>query len=82
MHLATIAIPKGEWLWPAAALLAAALILLTWSYRRNPGAGAAQRIAFGLKLLGILAIALCLVEPIWSGQHATTGANVRTTVAA
>ncbi|HNS21670.1 MAG TPA: glutamine amidotransferase [Sedimentisphaerales bacterium] len=81
MHLATIAIPKGEWLWPAAALLAAALILLTWSYRRNPGAGAAQRIAFGLKLLGILAIALCLVEPIWSGQHATTGANVLAVVA-
>lgn len=76
MHLATLAIPMSGWIWPAAALSGAALVLLAWSYRRNPGAGGVARIAFGLKLLGILAMALCLIEPIWSGRRATTGVNV------
>ncbi len=76
MHLSTIAIPVSDWIWPAAAFSLAALVLLAWSYRRSPGAGPAQRIAFGLKLLGVLALALCLIEPIWSGRRATTGANV------
>ena len=76
MQLATIAIPISDWVWPASALLLAALVLLGWSYRRSPAAGPIPRIAFGLKLLGILALALCLIEPIWSGRRATSGANV------
>jgi len=76
MHLATLAIPMNDWVWPAAALFGAALVLLAWSHRRSPGAGGVAWIAFGLKLLGVLAMALCLIEPIWSGRRATTGANV------
>ena len=76
MQLATITISASDWLRPAGILLAAALLLLIWSYRRNPGASLAHRIAFGLKLLGILALALCLIEPLWSGRRATSGANV------
>ena len=39
------------------------------------------RIAFGLKLLGMLALALCLIEPLWSGRRAKTGANLFVVVA-
>lgn len=76
MQLATIAIPMSDWIWAAGASLLASLVLLAWSYRRRPTAGPVPQIAFGLKLLGILALALCLVEPIWSGRRATSGANV------
>jgi uncharacterized membrane protein len=73
---ATITIPISDWIWPAGVLLLATLILLAWSYRRGPATGPVPRIAFALKLLGVLALALCLIEPIWSGRRATSGANV------
>lgn len=79
--LATITIPTSGWIWPATAFLAAVVILLIWSYRRSPAAGLVPRVAFGLKLLGVLALALCLIEPIWSGRRATSGANVVAVVA-
>ncbi|MEN6334947.1 MAG: glutamine amidotransferase [Phycisphaerales bacterium] len=76
MPSATITIPMSDWIWPASVLLLATLVLLAWSYRRSPAVGAVPRIAFGLKLLGIAALAFCLIEPIWSGRRATSGANV------
>jgi len=81
MPLGTITIPASSWVWPAAAVLLAALGLLVWSYRRAPQTGAMPRIAFGLKLVGILALALCLVEPLWSGRRAKSGANLFVLVA-
>lgn len=79
--LATITIPTSSWIWPATAFLAAVATLLLWSYWRSPAAGLVPRVAFGLKLLGVLALALCLIEPIWSGRRATSGANVVAVVA-
>lgn len=65
-----------NWLWPAAALVGAALLLVSWSYRGTP-APAGLRTACGvLKLLGILLLGLCLLEPLWSGQRAKPGANL------
>jgi len=81
MPLATITIPTGPWVWPAGAVLVLALLLLAWSYRRAARVGPTSRIALGLKLLGILALALCLVEPLWSGRRAKAGANVFAVVA-
>jgi hypothetical protein len=81
MPTATVTIPTGPWVWPAGVVLLAALALLAWSYRRASRAGPMPRIAFGLKLLGILALALCLVEPLWSGRRAKAGANVFAVVA-
>ena len=74
--LATIAIPTSPWIWPAVALLPAAVVLLVWSYRRAAPAGLACRIAFGLKLVGLLALAACLVEPLWMGRRVKSGANL------
>ncbi len=33
-------------------------------------------VAFALKSLGILVLALCLIEPLWSGRRAKPGANL------
>jgi uncharacterized membrane protein len=76
MPMATVTIPTGPWVWPAGVVLLAALALLAWSYRRASRIGPVPRTALGLKLLGILALTLCLVEPLWSGRRAKAGANV------
>jgi uncharacterized membrane protein len=81
--MGTITISASPWVWPAGALLLAALALLAWSYRRAgrlPGrsarTGAAARVAFVLKLIGLSVLALCLIEPLWSGRRAKSGANL------
>ncbi|MHC4300015.1 MAG: glutamine amidotransferase [Planctomycetota bacterium] len=81
IFLGSIFIPASRWLWPAGALLAAAFLLLIWSYRRAPAKSTAQRIAFCLKLLGISLLVLCLTEPLWSGRRAKSGANLFVVIA-
>lgn len=79
--LGTITIPGSHWVWPAGALLLVAGALLIWAYRRAPQIGTAHGIAFGLKLLGILVLAMCLIEPLWSSRQAKSGANLFVVVA-
>ena len=79
--LVTITLPDSPWIWPAAAVLLAALVLLVWSYRGSPRAGIALYVAFGLKLLAVLVLGACLVEPLWSGRQARSGANLFLVVA-
>jgi hypothetical protein len=69
-------------------LLAAVLVLLVWSYRRAARlrgsevlSGATPRIAFALKLAALAALALCLIEPLWMGRRAKSGANLFVVVA-
>jgi uncharacterized membrane protein len=81
MLLGSIIVPASRWVWPAGALLAAAIVLLVWSYRRAPGISAAYRIAFCLKLVGLLTLVLCLTEPLWSGKRAKSGANLFVVIA-
>jgi uncharacterized membrane protein len=76
MVLANVTIPVNPWFWPAGALLVAVLGLMVWSYRRAPRVSALHTVAFGLKLLGIFVLALCLLEPLWSGRRARPGANL------
>ena len=72
----SIIVPASPWLWLAVPVFAAAVILLVWSYRRSPEIGTVHRIAFGLRLLGVLVLALCLLEPLWSGRQVKSGANL------
>src|SRR5262245_41174214 len=75
MFQATVFISGRGWVFPAAGVLILALAVLIWSYRR---AGASPRLRAAclfLKLLGLLALAACLLEPLWSGQRAKPGAN-------
>ncbi len=76
MLTGSIIVPVSPWLWLAVPVFAAAVILLVWSYRRSPEIGAVHRIAFSLRLLGVLVLALCLLEPLWSGRQVKSGANL------
>lgn len=78
---ATITIPMTPWLWPTVILASIAVGLLVWTYRRSPRTGAAGRMAFVAKLLGVLILALCLIEPLWSGRRAKSGANLFVVIA-
>jgi len=79
--LGTITIPGSHWVWLAGALLLAAGALLIWSYRRAPRTETIHALAFCLKLLGLLILALCLIEPLWSGRQAKSGANLFVVIA-
>jgi uncharacterized membrane protein len=79
--LGSITIPESPWVWPAVPVLIATVILLVWSYRRSAEIGAVHKIAFCLKLLGVLVLLLCLLEPLWSGRRAKSGANLFVVIA-
>ncbi|MBM80477.1 MAG: hypothetical protein CMJ78_07780 [Planctomycetaceae bacterium] len=74
--LADIAFGDLGWL-PLALLVAvAAGLAVLWAYRRTAHAGSARILAACLKASGLLALAVCLVEPLWSGMRARPGANL------
>jgi uncharacterized membrane protein len=79
--LATVTIPQTAWVWPAAILALAATGLLVWTYRRSPRNDPAGRIAFVAKLLGVFVLTMCLIEPLWSGRRAKSGANLFVVIA-
>ena len=81
MPVGTITIPLSGWTWLAIAVLPVTLVLLIWSYRRATRLAAMQRVAFCLKLVGLAILALCLIEPLWSGRQAKSGANIFVVVA-
>jgi len=81
MPLGSVFIPAGPWGWPIGLVLVMALVFLFWSYRRSVERGAAHKVAFFLKILGLLLLALCLLEPQWSGKRAKSGANILLVVA-
>ncbi len=64
-----------DWLWPLAGFLAVATAILVWSYRAAPP-GPVRAVCLGLKVLGLAALAVCLLEPMWTGQRARPGANL------
>jgi uncharacterized membrane protein len=72
----SIIVPAGPWVWLGVPVLAATVVLLLWSYRRSPEISAVHRIAFFLRLLGVLVLILCLTEPLWSGRHVKSGENL------
>jgi uncharacterized membrane protein len=74
--LAALLISGREWLWPVALFLAVALGVLAWAYRRASTDGVLRGVCFGLKLLGMLLLAGCVLEPLWSGQRARPGSNL------
>src|SRR5881409_202889 len=76
MLVATLVISGREWLWPLAAFLSVALLALAWAYRRAAAGGAIRGVCIFLKALGLLTLAACLLEPLWSGERARPGANL------
>lgn len=79
--LSALTFTGQDWLWPAIGAFAVALILIAWGYARS---GAPQRFraaCASLKILAVIALVLCLLEPTWSGQRIKPGANVFAVVA-
>jgi len=79
--LGSITVPASPWVWLAVPVLIATVMLLVWSYRRSAEIGAAHKTAFLLRLLGVLVLVLCLMEPLWSARRARSGANLFVVVA-
>lgn len=75
MILATLMVSGRDWLLPAAGFAVVGMGLLVWSYWRARADGWVRVVCLLLKLLGILALAACLIEPLWTGQRARPGAN-------
>jgi uncharacterized membrane protein len=81
MLLGSVIVPISPWIWLAAPVLVAAVVLMAWSYRRSPEISAVHRMAFILRLLGVLVLLLCLIEPLWSGRRVKSGENLFLVVA-
>ena len=77
LHFTQAAIHVGDpdWLWPAAALLLAALLILAWGYAQARRARGIILPAL-LKALGLAAIAAFLINPQWSTQRAQPRSNL------
>src|SRR5438132_10263610 len=81
MWVATLVISGRQWLWPVAILLAVALPALVWAYHRTLAGGALRGVCFCFKVVGLLLLAACLLDPLWSGQRARPGANLFVVIA-
>jgi hypothetical protein len=64
-----------NWLWPVVVFGALAVVVLFWTYRASAG-HPLRWVCLALKAVGIAALALCLLEPLWLGQRARPGANL------
>lgn len=65
-----------SWWGAAAALAALALAVLAWGYWRAPASLAVRWVAAAAKTLGVVLLALCLIEPLLTGARPRTGANL------
>jgi len=75
MVWAEIYFSNTHWVWPGAILFVFGMALLFWTYRLPGLSGGVKAACIGLKLLGLAALLLCLLEPTWVGQRAKPGAN-------
>lgn len=64
------------WLLPLAGIVAVALVMLVRSYLRSSATPAVRLGAALLKASGLVALALCLVEPLVHGRRPRPGANL------
>lgn len=82
MPLAALIWAGRPWLPVAGVLFAGAIAILAWAYHHSSRSGRALRAGCALlKGAAIAALALCLLEPLWSGQRAQPGANLFAIVA-
>jgi uncharacterized membrane protein len=75
MIVASLVLGAREWLVPAIVLAVLGLAALVWSYLRGPAATWLRTACFLLKAAGIVLLAICLVEPQWTGSRPKPGEN-------
>jgi len=81
MGLASLTFSAPQWILPVIAVIVTAAGLLFWSYRSAPLTGRLRWTCLGLKLLGVAALAACLLEPLWVAPRVRDGANAFAVVA-
>jgi uncharacterized membrane protein len=69
-------IPASQWILPAIILVSVLFVILLWTYWRAHKFIVGNKTAFVFKLLGILVLALFLMEPMISSKRAKSGANM------
>ena len=81
MILADLLLGARQWLGVAIALAAVALILVVWAYWRAGSQIWVRVLAGLLKAAGIALLAICLVEPLFTGTRPRPGSNLLLVVA-
>ncbi len=81
MFLAEVTLGARHWLGGAVLLLVIALAVVIWSYRRGGLRSRVRGLAAVLKGIGIVALAVCLVEPLFTGTRPRPGSNLFLVVA-
>src|SRR5262245_12417941 len=76
MIVANLVLGAPEWLIPAIGLTIAGLTALAWSYFRALAATWLRTFCTLLKAAGITLLAICLVEPQWTGSRPKPGENL------
>ncbi|NNE91669.1 MAG: hypothetical protein HKN23_08480 [Verrucomicrobiales bacterium] len=79
MHLpplaTTIVFANENWLWLVIVFGVGALLFLGLGYAKSPLRGWVRWLAMGLKFLGLVLLALCLMEPMLVDENPKKGAN-------
>ena len=76
MILATLIWGSPAWLIPAGVITIVVLGLVAWSYWRAAAKPSPKLIAATFKIAAIVALAACLLEPLFSGMRPRPGANL------
>ena len=75
MITATILFSNRAWMAPIVAGVVILVVATVWSWRRNAAQGWVAMACVLLKIAGVLALALCLLDPLWVSERARPGAN-------
>ncbi|MEQ2007182.1 MAG: glutamine amidotransferase [Limisphaerales bacterium] len=81
MLLASLIFSGRDWLVPVVALAGVGVAALAWGYARAQADRGLRAVCVMFKVTGFAALALCLLEPMWTGQRAKPGANMLAVVA-
>lgn len=71
----TLTLQHPERLWLVGAILAVAVVVLLWGYRKSPLRGVTKWAAMACKLGAWGLLVFCLTEPVWSRKQPKTGEN-------
>jgi uncharacterized membrane protein len=81
MILADVVLGARSWLVPAVALATIAVAALAWTYLQTRSAGWVRAVCVLLKTAAVILIAVCLVEPLYTGTRPRSGSNLFLVVA-
>ncbi|MHC4880109.1 MAG: hypothetical protein ACYTGL_26970, partial [Planctomycetota bacterium] len=71
-----ISFSSPQWWIPAIVLLLVAALLVSWAAKRGRLTGRTRLLTMGCKLFALALLALCLIEPVWSGTHPKPHSNL------